>query len=233
MDKVVTLHFVVGDFQQGFTVTLQIVADGASLIAGITGKLPPCPELPEDYQKWQQACYYAYSRVIKPQPGITRASINLDPTADASEQLRNTLNTWLNNSNEFRVIRERLREILHRDDVIRVILQAEDPLLRKLPWQLWHFFERYPNAELALSTPSFEELPIVTPRNRVRILAILGNSKGIDIKTDRKLLQEKLGNTEIVFLVEPSRQELNDQLWDGHGIFCFLQGMVKVTGKQG
>ncbi|KAB8316364.1 CHAT domain-containing protein [Tolypothrix campylonemoides VB511288] len=233
MDKVVTLHFVDGDFQQGFIVTLQIVSDGA-LIAEIKGKLPPCPELPEYYKTWQQAYYSAYSRAITPQPGIIRASIYLDPTVGASEDLRLKLNAWLNHSQEFSVIRERLKENLRRDDIIRVILQAEDPILRKLPWQLWKFFERYPNAELALSTPSFEEPLTVTPRNKVRILAILGNSKGIDINTDRRLLQEKLGNTEIVFLVEPSRQELNDQLWDDKGWdILFFAGHGKSDGETG
>ncbi|WP_017316096.1 nSTAND1 domain-containing NTPase [Mastigocladopsis repens] len=237
MDKIVVLNFVVGDFQQGFAVTLQIGQEGAFLSAGISGALPQCPELPQFYKKWQQAHRHELSRAIKPKSGITNASINTEQAVGAAEALRNQLNTWLNQSQEFRLIRERLKEILHRDDTIRVLLQAQNPELLQLPWHLWDFFERYPKAELALSHPTFEApatVQNIAEREKVRILAIFGNSTGIDINTDRKLLQKNLPNTEIVFLVEPSRQELNDQLWDNTGwSILFFAGHGETEGDTG
>ncbi|MBW4633094.1 MAG: CHAT domain-containing protein [Iphinoe sp. HA4291-MV1] len=237
MDKIVVLNFVVGDFQRGFTVTLQIGQEDTSLSAGISGELPPCPELPQYYQKWQQAHHHQLSRAIQPKIGVTNASINTEQAVGAAEALRNQINSWFNQSQEFRRIRERLKEILHRDDTIRVLLQTENPELRQLPWHLWDFFERYPNAELALSTTTFEAATTVKntiPREKVRILAILGDCTGIDIDTDRQLLQKNLPNAEIVFLVEPSRQELNEKLWDNTGwSILFFAGHGETEGDTG
>ncbi|NJM74119.1 MAG: CHAT domain-containing protein [Scytonema sp. RU_4_4] len=237
MDKVVVLNFVVGDFQRGFTVTLQIGQEGASLSAGTSGGLPPCPKLPQYYKKWQQAHHHQLSRAIKPKFGVTNASINTEQAVGAALALRNQLNTWFNQSEEFRLIRERLKEILHRDDTVRILLQTENSEVQQLPWHLWDFFERYPNAELALSTTTFEAATTVkntTPREKVRILAILGDRTGIDIDTDRQLLQKNLASAEIVFLVEPSRQELNEKLWDNSGwSILFFAGHGETEGDTG
>ncbi|MEO0844255.1 MAG: CHAT domain-containing protein, partial [Cyanobacteria bacterium J06643_5] len=46
----------------------------------------------------------------------------------------------------------------------------------------------------------------------VKILAIIGDSKGIDVEKDRTLI-EQLPNAEVTFLVEPQRETLNDELW--------------------
>ncbi len=50
----------------------------------------------------------------------------------------------------------------------------------------------------------------------MRVLAILGDSTGIDIEKDQQLLT-KIPGAEIVFLVEPKRQELDDRLWEHQG----------------
>jgi hypothetical protein len=52
-----------------------------------------------------------------------------------------------------------------------------------------------------------------TPHHRVRILTILGDRQGIDIEADRQLLAN-LPQTDVVFLVEPSRQEVYSHLWE-------------------
>jgi hypothetical protein len=90
--------------------------------------------------------------------------------------------------------------------------------LRRFPWHLWSFFDDYPHVEAALGTPEFGRVetapsPAVSP---VRILAVLGNSSGIDVQQDRAVL-EQLPTAETVFLVEPQRQELNRQLWNEQG----------------
>jgi CHASE2 domain-containing sensor protein len=68
--------------------------------------------------------------------------------------------------------------------------------------------------------PSARCLKKKTDKSKVRILAILGNSTGIDLETDRKLL-ENLPNSETVFLVEPQRNELNNYLWQQWDILFF------------
>jgi hypothetical protein len=88
--------------------------------------------------------------------------------------------------------------------------------VRRLPWHLWNFFEHYPLAELALSAPEYQRpKKSFTKKNgaKVRILAIFGNSKGIDIEKDRAFLEELSDKAQTKFLVEPQLEELNDHLW--------------------
>ncbi|GEM_PF-5528596 len=59
--------------------------------------------------------------------------------------------------------------------------------------------------------------------DRVKILAILGNSFGIDIDKDRSLLQG-LTDTQTTFLVEPTRKELDEQLWNQDWDILFFAG---------
>jgi hypothetical protein len=51
----------------------------------------------------------------------------------------------------------------------------------------------------------------------------LGNSEGIKVEEDRKQLGEFTGAA-TTFLVEPQRQELNDQLWEQSWDILFFAG---------
>ena len=53
MTKLVRLIFN-GSFEQGFTVSVDITQDGRPL-AGIAGRLPAEPEIPNLYSNWQSA----------------------------------------------------------------------------------------------------------------------------------------------------------------------------------
>ena len=68
--------------------------------------------------------------------------------------------------------------------------------------------------------------------NQIRILAILGNSEGINVQKDRNLL-EKLPGAATTFLVEPQRQELNDQLWEQSWDLLFFAGHSQREGEKG
>jgi len=57
--------------------------------------------------------------------------------------------------------------------------------------------------------------------------------EGINIDADRKFL-EKLPKAEIVFLVEPQRRDINDQLWQQNWDILFFAGhscTQEETGK--
>lgn len=114
-------------------------------------------------------------------------------------------------------------------DEVRVIIQAEDIRVQRLPWHLCDLFEGYPHAEIALSTPAYESVKQVSiAKNQVKILAILGNSDGIDTQADAALLA-RLPNAEVRFLVEPQRQELTNQLWLEGWDILFLLDTVPVA----
>ena len=102
-------------------------------------------------------------------------------------------------ADSFHPIREKWLEKLAPGDDIRILIQTKDLRLQKLPWHLWDLLERYPKAEIALSAPIYEEVSrIATTNERVKILAILGDSQGIDTQADRAIL-ENLPNADISF----------------------------------
>lgn len=219
MGKLVVLNLGEGDFNRGFGgVTLRIGEDGASPSTEINGKLPSVPELPDSYSNWQK-------NGLRPSPG--------NKHKPSSKLLKTCLNSWLN-SEPFCPIRETLLEKLTPDDEVRVIIQVQDIQLRRLPWHLWHLFERcYPKAEIALSAPKYDRVTLPkTSRTKVNILAILGDSTGINVEEDQKILQQ-LPNAKTQFLVKPERRELNDQLWEQPCDILFFAGHSCTEGETG
>jgi CHASE2 domain-containing sensor protein len=98
---------------------------------------------------------------------------------------------------------------------------------------LWDFLEDYQSSEVCLSTNDFDRVKVSRkhPTNKVRILAVLGDSRGIDINKDRQIL-EQLPGAEVVFLVEPKRQELDRWLWDKYGWdILFFAGHSSSRGE--
>lgn len=225
MGKLVVLKVNKGSFEQGFPVTLQIGEEAATPSMEITGELPPNLEIPRAYQRWQ-TIYHSLDLVGRPM-GLPKKPQSTATIADcevAASELRDRFNEWLSDP-IFRRIREKWLEQLTPDDMIRVVLQTDHPQLRRLPWHLWDLMERYPKAEIALSPLDFGKRPSrpATASPTVRILAILGNSTGINVQKDRALLEE-LGDAKVTFLVEPERQALNDQLWEQSWEILFFAG---------
>ncbi len=222
MAKLVVLKLD-GDLEhQGFRVTLEIGSDFARPEIEISANLPPEPDLATYLCQWQEK--YRSSGMpsrIKPQEVIYDGYIKkrVSECCQKAKVLTECLQSWLN-SEEFRCINNTLREELKRDEAIRVLIRTDNSELHRIPWHLWDFFDRYSLAEFALTAIASETPPKPPRKPRVRVLAILGNSSGIDIQLDRQLL-ENLPNAETVFLVEPQRKELNDYLWQQWDILFF------------
>ncbi|KST65674.1 CHASE2 domain-containing protein [Mastigocoleus testarum] len=235
MGKLVVLKLIEGDFEQGFYAILQIGDENALPAVEITAKLPPNPTILRDYYHWQSIYRHLRlpSRPIGLPKQVTQAP-SLEECHQAAQKLKVNFNTWLA-SDSFRPICEKWLEKLTPGDTIRVILQTRDLRLQKFPWHLWDLIERYPKAEIALSAPSYERVEQMTATNgKVKILAILGNSQGIDTKVDRILL-ENLPNADITFLVEPESKDLTDKLWEQDWQIFFFAGhsatQTNETGK--
>jgi CHASE2 domain-containing sensor protein len=228
--KLVILKFGAGSFAEGFPVTLQIGAEHTRASSEVTAALPPEPELPLIFNRWQ-AIYRNLDLSARPL-GLPKSAppiVSIAACSQMAEQLHDRLNQWLQ-AESFRPIREKWLEKLQPAETIRVILQTPDLQLQKLPWHLWDLIERYPNAEFALSTAPYEQVRDSAPvAQSVKILAILGDSHGIDIQTDRTLL-EKLPNATINFLVEPARKDLTDQIWEQNWDILFFAGHSSSSG---
>ncbi len=235
MSKLVVLNLGKGSLQEGFDSAIAQIyeRDGDVNLFPIqfTGSLPAAPELTQLYRRWQILYNLLYDSLI---PDLTwrqqyesddEIEIDSEDVTNISsvefqnlcENLKNQFNTWLN-CPTFVNLEQKLRTKLNPCEEIQVIIQTNLDEIRRLPWNLWDFFDDFPNAVLCLSKPDFERLessykPL---RNKIRILAILGHSENIDIQEDRLIL-ENLPGAETTFLVEAQRQELDLMLWDESG----------------
>ena len=233
--KLVVLKFD-GTFQQGFQVLLEIGDEGERPAIELVGALPPNLEIAVHLSEWQQHYHglNANSR-IQPQQIIYGGSVNrLEDCWRSAAELHQQMSRWLS-SESFRRLDLRLRESLSRHESIRVLLRTQDPLLRRLPWHLWDFVERYVKTEVALSAPVAERIDVESSAElsqSVKILAVLGSSENIDIQADRQFLTA-LPNAEISFLVEPSRQAITQQLWEQPWDILFFAGHSSTKGDRG
>ncbi|MFH7029251.1 MAG: CHAT domain-containing protein [Heteroscytonema crispum UTEX LB 1556] len=227
MSKLVVFSLLGGDLNQGFpVVTAQLWHNNQFF--KITGSLPAVPELNELYRRWQflyeavHQCLGSNQRIKVHSQDITNISVN--DFDEVCQQLQVNINAWLK-FESFQNIERQLRTLLSRDDEIRVIIETNITLLHRLPWHLWNFFEHYPKAELALSNHEYASPQVVRKSStvQVNILAILGNSFGVDIDKDRSLLQG-LTDTQTTFIVEPTRKELDEQLWNQDWDILFFAG---------
>jgi len=222
MGKLVVLSLGEGDFQRGFPVTLQVWEEG-DFHTSFLGKLP-ASAIDLLYDRWQSDYRQKVSGRMTPKPAQISNRSDTDLIAN-SKLLKDELNNWLN-SETFRPIKEKFLEKVNTRETVRVIVQTENPQLRRLPWYLWNLFvESYRFAEVALSSPTFDRAhKSVQPKAKVRILAILGDSSApdpltgirLDINADKQFL-ESLPDAKTVFLVEPKSHEFHEQLWDDRG----------------
>jgi CHASE2 domain-containing sensor protein len=231
--KLVILKIGEGTFDRGFPVNLQIGEENARSSLEITGRLPSLPEINADYHNWQSS-YLRLGGSLR--LGASTAQIGNVSLSEECENyaaiLQARFNRWLR-SEAFRPIREKWLEKLLPEEEIRLIIQTQERDLQKLPWHLWDVLQRYPKAELAFSLPAYERVKrsSITPNKVIKILAVFGDSTGIDLEVDRNLLEE-LPNAEVCFLVEPARQALSEKLWQDWDIF-FFAGHSKTQNNRG
>ncbi|MCT7952933.1 CHASE2 domain-containing protein [Ancylothrix sp. C2] len=231
-----------GDLEnRGVRVTLEVGEDGvfSKGVVKIKGVLPAHPNLAYDLRNHWQDSYrnLGLSPRIKSKKIIHKGSINsrIAECKESAGRLSTELKKWLK-SDGFRAIDLHLREELNRDEMVRFLICTQDADIQKLPWQEWDFFRRYGKAELAISP--LESKPIIEfkssreEENSVKILAILGNKEGIDIEADIKVLKT-LPNAELVFLAEPTHQEINAELWEKGWDIIFFAGHSQTEGNKG
>jgi ABC-type phosphate/phosphonate transport system substrate-binding protein len=231
MGKLVFLKLEVGDFNQGFKVILDIAEEGLfPHIIGVSGCLRPAPEVAKFYRDWQTKYCRLESNYRRKRLYFTDENFaeeegkeenSIQECYEAAEKFKASFRDWLK-CEEFRPIEAELFTDLSKSDEIRVILKTEDELLRKLPWEVWNFFQRFPNAELGISPLySYKQRQFSTP-NKVKILAILGNSDGINTQEDKNIL-EGLPCANVCFLVEPTREQFRS-LWEDQWDILFFAG---------
>ncbi|NMG09341.1 CHAT domain-containing protein [Brasilonema sp. UFV-L1] len=246
MSKSVVISLGSGDLNNGFPNVTARLSSGNSLAQQFVGSLPAAPSLVELCKNWQlnykNICGRQQLRSLLmeeddeleiDEDGVTNVSVV--SFYDVCQKVQENINHWLK-SGEFLNIERQLRSQLQPAEEIRVMIETNDDLLRRLPWHRWDFFNDYPKAEMALSQLEYKSREFLHSkllRKKVRILAVLGNSQGIDLDTEIKFLDSLL-DAEIVFLVNPSRQEFNTHLWQNPGWdILFFAGHSHTEGATG
>ena len=237
MTKLVVLKLD-GNFQMGLQVTFSLALEGCSAHIEVTGNLPLDPELLTKIDHWRSN-YRSLGKSTRALKAIKVAydgsiTEKRESCQKSTGELQKQLNNWMR-SESFRPIRETWLKELKENESARVLIRTSSQELRQIPWHLWDLVEEYPNAEPALSAADYQK-PITaktsTYRDKVKILAILGNSTGIDIEADRKLLNS-LPDAEVTFLVEPQRYQINDSLWEGPWDILFFAGHSQTAEDSG
>jgi CHASE2 domain-containing sensor protein len=206
----------------------------AAMFTEATGFLPPAADLIELLASWQQQYLggLGAARISLEKISTSMSSSSaMSQCRQLSKELQQSLTQWLASAS-FQPIEQRLRETLKVQDSVEVLLRTNDERLHKLPWHLWDFIERYPQAELLIGSSPESVDQIRQAHHPVRILAILGDRQGIDIEADRQLLAA-LPLTDVVFLVEPSRQEIYSYLWEKPWDVLFFAGHSNTEQQQG
>ena len=225
--------------QQGFKVELEVGMAGQPLVPSYKGQLTPMPQLVQQLVQWEQDYqnWGGQSRIRPKEVVFVGSGQPQEICRQSAQTLERSFNQWLQ-SPEFLKLDIRLRELVHQDDDTLVMLRTESEVLRKLPWHKWDFIDRYSNSEIVLSGTQVDpiqklikpDVPDSSPV--VRILAILGDATGIDVESDRALL-EQLPNADVTFLVEPDRDEINDQLWSQPWDILFFAGHSHTEEAKG
>lgn len=238
MSKSIVLSFGSGDLRYGFPqVQVEIRELYRPAPIKLKASLPAAPELIELYRRWQML-YREYYQQINQRS--QRLEIVIDPDLDVDDadltnfseidfeelkrRLPERLNDWLD-SEGFRATERQLRTLLDPQEDIQITIETEDNQLRQMPWCLWRFLDDYVNAEIELSNleyrPSFKKA--AETNKGVRILVLLGNSEGIDVTPDQKVI-DQLAGARPEFLVEPSAEAVSDRLWNQSWDILFFAG---------
>lgn len=229
MNPLIVLNLGPGNCQDGLdNITAQLWLEGYQVPNKYRGSLPASTNIPQLYKQWR-ALYealnnpygYRHRCRLSASDGIefeaeSYTNVSREEFRELCQQLKNEINQWLS-SPGFRNIDQQLRIKLNADETIRVIIETDNDLLQKLPWHLWHFFDHYSKAEVALSAQEYQKVSPVTTRDKqqMRILVVLGHSEGINTQPDRILLED--ADAESFILKEPRRSKLDKYLWDEQG----------------
>jgi uncharacterized protein YjbI with pentapeptide repeats len=228
-ERVVFLKLADRDLHGEIDVRVEIADRGATPRWATTGKLTNIDEIWRSYTTWQTS----YDRYIE--GTHSRIDIARDRPTNltdrpvirdcqiAAQNLKQQLNICLDRS-EFKPIKELMLQELHPSQSIQIIIQTDNLQIRQLPWQLWNLLETFRQAEITFASHTYQARERDrSPLQPLQVLAIIGNSEGIDVTVDRQLLTT-LPNANVELAISPSRQMLNDKIWEKAWDIIFFAG---------
>ncbi|OAD24126.1 hypothetical protein THIOM_000017 [Candidatus Thiomargarita nelsonii] len=243
--RVIKLTFE-GNFDKRFQVRLQIAEEGKQASTELHRQMcqnscqlchVPNSEqkLPIRYQKWLNT----YSEMAADPLSVMGHSLgrlkgtshsNSEKLAKNCHELANSFlecfKQWLRQENsDFEKLRVALsKELKDKETEVRVIIQADDDIIKKLPWHEWELFANHGNTEIAVASMEFSSPEVDNFLTRqVKILIILGDTTGLKVdevvKSFKELEKEK--NAKITICQETSIEKIRQLLQEQWGILFF------------
>ena len=234
MGKLVKLSLD-GQLDLGYKVELVEIKedgrDGRTLAEGVSGSLPPAAPIYDCYRAWQEKYNDLDLLVVralrKIQAGKFRKEISIESGQETADRFKQKFNDWLDDRG-FHKIENILRTHLSAGDRIRFVIKTTDYRLWQLPWSEWDFFDDYRQAEVAFSPLEFREVEKNVPtaaKEKVRILAIAGDTTGINCQPDQENLRQlRSAGAEPEFLNQPNLKKVRDALWTKKWDILFYAG---------
>lgn len=214
-----------GNYENGFPVLIDIIEEGKNS-QRLEGNLPPAANIKEAVINWRENYHRLIdenaSRGIK----VKKAEVTNISYQETGNRITEEINQWLDCSScsEWRKLQNQLRATLNEQDEVHLIIQTSDNTLRQIPWQLWSLFTDYNNSEFALSPLQYKNTQNTKKTdNVVKILAILGDSTGINTDKDKQLI-EQLPGAKITFLEKPDSEAIKNKLWNEQYDIIFFAG---------
>jgi CHASE2 domain-containing sensor protein len=219
MSQRIKLTILAGSFDTGFPCILQYPQ------GKIQGYLPAAAHLPATYEAWKKDYYcnvLSQSRIKAVPTQVTHLS-----RKRSTEELVQGLNQWLNSEYpDWQKVRDKIIFALSAHHEAEFIVESDDTAIRRLPFHTWKLLsESFPDVELALGASSHERSRYAAATaERVKILAIFGDSTGLNLEADYAELTQLNPSPELKILSTPTKDTLHQCLWKQSWQILFFAG---------
>jgi hypothetical protein len=212
-----------GNLQNGFRQINLVLEKNGSVIAQEQGSLPGNIELYNLSNRWKFG-YDAYYDSSLNKLRSYGADIEIEDSgiegfststfAETCAEFQQCMEEWLESVSFSEIGREMLLQF-QKNDEIAIVIETADEFIQRLPWHFWRILRDFRKAEIAFSLPTHQRQTVSVKRSKPRILAIFGDSTGLDLEADRQFICQL--KAEFVFLEQPRPAELSQSLNDLQG----------------
>ncbi|MEC4893359.1 MAG: hypothetical protein SAL07_02395 [Oscillatoria sp. PMC 1051.18] len=214
MEQYVVIKLGKFDVQKRLQYFLQVVQENCQL-GEYKGWLTLAFQMLESYYSWQSA-YYPLLGYCRDVPSEQPNSYDPTEANQKFENLQASINVCFN-SPEFINSWLEVDKKLEKSQKIRFIFETDNLELQRLPLQTCSLFDNYKISGIIWNNSKRDRLQKsrgIKATNRVKILTVFSDNTGLSpMKNDWDILQDRFANAELIPLIKPSLQYLQDFLY--------------------
>lgn len=243
MTKIITLKLHSGSLTMGFNVSLEIAEEGKSAYLQKSGYLPANNQLYDESDRLlEMALNSALHRTrLETTKNQVKNVSEPDNCAKATQRVIQLFNQWLT-SETFNSVRDQLLiAIAETRKSIRLLIATDDIVTQRLPWHDWTISTDNSHVEIGFCRHSYKQIqPPIKLNKKVKILAIIGDDRGINPAEDLKVWA-KYG-AQITPLIKRQKPEVIAHIgkpegWDilffaGHSHTEESRGFLKINASE-